>query len=62
MADRLRFKDGCPPIIKAPSRDFQTWLTILKQAKNIEIVVVKPRKTIIILDFKCVELSLVVSF
>ena len=62
MADRLRFKDGCPPIIKVPSRDFQTWLTILKQAKNIEMVVVKSRKTIIILDYKCVELSLVVSF
>ena len=55
-------KDGCPPIIIAPSQEFQTWLTILKQAKNIEIVVVKPRKTIIILDFKCVELTLVVSF
>ena len=41
MADRLRFKDGSPPIILAPSREFQTWLTNLKQAKNIEIVVVK---------------------
>ena len=55
-------KDGCPPIIIASSHEFQTWLTILKQAKIIEIVVVKPRKTIIILDFKCVELTLVVSF
>ena len=61
MADRPRFKDGCPPIIIAPSREFQTWLTILKQAKNIEIIVVKSRKTIITLDFNSVELTLVVS-